>query len=261
MAIARVVPSVIVHPYCDRAPLPMNTLSPRFTHPTDLETLLSDVVALDHADRQQRAQAGPKAPLITTWLITQSLNVGRHAAALKPFRDGEFGTELASPSRAHVQAVNQLMQSLREQLHAIAKQLEQSAQAASQQLQPSQIQRLLLQKETGGQWVKRIEKIWDFYFEIFTQRQSRFGPWLLGCDRIALDSYQVIYTNLGAAQTIPTPGPFSYMETGFSPATFRRGIRCDTSAYEFELDYLLQNDEFNAEMDFEVHWENELKAI
>lgn len=40
------------------------------------------------------------------------------------------------------------------------------------------------------------------------------------------------------------------------PAT----CRCDTPASEFELDYLLQEDEFEAEMDFEADWEDELEG-
>jgi hypothetical protein len=72
--------------------------------------------------------------------------------------------------------------------------------------------------------VQAIERIWDFYFELFGQRQTRFGEWLLGCDRIALDCYQDAYMGLGAARSIPAPPAFSYMRTGFSPATFRRGI-------------------------------------
>jgi hypothetical protein len=79
-------------------------------------------------------------------------------------------------------------------------------------------------KEQAHDWVRAIERIWDFYFELFGQRQSRFGEWLLGCDRIALDCYQQAYTGLGVARSIPAPPPFSYMRTGFSPATFRRGI-------------------------------------
>src|SRR3954467_7465763 len=30
--------------------------------------------------------------------------------------------------------------------------------------------------------------------------------------------------HLGSARSIPAPPPFSYMRTGFSPATYRRGI-------------------------------------
>jgi hypothetical protein len=72
--------------------------------------------------------------------------------------------------------------------------------------------------------VEAIERIWDFYFELFGQRQGRYAEWLLSCDRIALDCYRVTYTGLGTARSVPAPPPFSYMRTGFAPATFRRGI-------------------------------------
>src|SRR5207253_10522602 len=48
--------------------------------------------------------------------------------------------------------------------------------------------------------------------------------WLLSCDRIALNCYQATYLNVGEAKSLPAPPPFSYMRTGFSPATYRRGI-------------------------------------
>jgi hypothetical protein len=86
------------------------------------------------------------------------------------------------------------------------------------------LQRLMAQKDQCIQWVKYIEKIWDFFFELFGQRQSGFGNSLLSSDRIAQDCYQVIYTGLGTARSIPTPPPLSYMATGFTPSTFRRGV-------------------------------------
>ncbi len=46
----------------------------------------------------------------------------------------------------------------------------------------------------------------------------------MSCDRIALDCYQASFMGLGVARSLPAPPPFSYMRTGFSPATFRRGI-------------------------------------
>jgi hypothetical protein len=73
--------------------------------------------------------------------------------------------------------------------------------------------------------VRAIEQVWDFYFELFTQRQTQFGRWLLACDRMALDCYQAAYRGIGRARPVPAPGPFSYMRTGFAPATFRRGVR------------------------------------
>src|SRR5262249_21642895 len=83
---------------------------------------------------------------------------------------------------------------------------------------------LLLRKEHADRWVKHVETIWDFYFELFGQRQSRVADWLLAADRIALDCYQATYTGLGVARSVPSPPPFAYMRTGFTPATFRRGV-------------------------------------
>src|SRR6266508_5074608 len=50
------------------------------------------------------------------WLRAQSVNVTRHAAALRPFRRDEFGTGDASPSEGHIQAANALIKSLRDEL-------------------------------------------------------------------------------------------------------------------------------------------------
>jgi hypothetical protein len=79
-------------------------------------------------------------------------------------------------------------------------------------------------KDQAHRWVQGIERIWDFYFELFGQRQSIYADWLLSCDRIAIDCYQAAYMGLGAARPVPAPPPFCYMRTGFAPATFRRGI-------------------------------------
>jgi hypothetical protein len=158
------------------------------------------------------------------WLRVQALNLTRHAAALRPFRYGEFGTDAASPSDAHINAVNQLIVRLRSQLQEISKVVGKSARSAIDRPEVERLQNLLIRKEQAHNWVQAIEQIWDFYFELFGQRQSQFGNWLLGCDRIALDCYQDIYMGLGKARSIPAPAPFSYLKTGFGPATFRRGI-------------------------------------
>jgi hypothetical protein len=39
-----------------------------------------------------------------------------------------------------------------------------------------------------------------------------------------MDCYQVAYTGLGVAKSIPAPPPFCFMRTGFAPSTIRRGI-------------------------------------
>ncbi|WP_199341367.1 MULTISPECIES: hypothetical protein [Nostocales] len=158
------------------------------------------------------------------WLRVQALNVTRHAAALRSFRHDEFGTDAASPSDAHIDAVNQLLMQLRSHLRSVSKTVGRSAQASIQQPDSALLQQLMSHKDQAHNLVRMIEQIWDFYLELFGQRQSQFGNWLLACDRIALDCYQYIYMGLGRSRSIPAPAPFSYMKTGFSPATFRRGI-------------------------------------
>jgi len=158
------------------------------------------------------------------WLRVQAINVSRHAAALRSFRPDEFGTGAESPSDAHIDTVNELLQRLQWQLRHASELMSHSTSAAIQSPDVAALQQLMKHKDQAHDWVRAIEQIWDFYFELFGQRQTQFGGWLLGCDRIALDCYQDVYMGLGAAKSIPAPAPFSYMKTGFSPATFRRGI-------------------------------------
>jgi hypothetical protein len=88
----------------------------------------------------------------------------------------------------------------------------------------SDLARLLTVKSRAHDWVRATERVWDFYFELFGQRQGAFGEWLYACDRIALDCYQHVFMRIGSQISIPSPAPFAYMRTGFSPATYRRNI-------------------------------------
>jgi hypothetical protein len=117
-----------------------------------------------------------------------------------------------------------MISSLRTELLKAAGRVTTAAQSAIGTPSTPNLHNLLRLKERAHDWVRSIERIWDFYFELFGQRQSQFGDWLLSCDRIALDCYQASFLGVGVAKSLPAPPPFSYMRTGFSPATFRRGI-------------------------------------
>jgi hypothetical protein len=158
------------------------------------------------------------------WIRAQGINVTRHAAALRPFRKGEFGTGAAAPSEGHLQAVNALLGQLRRELLAMSGQVRNASRQATAQPTTAQLQALVTSKQRAHDWVRAVERIWDFYFELFGQRQSVFAESLLACDRIALSCYQIAYLGVGEPKPLPAPPPFSYMRTGFSPATFRRGI-------------------------------------
>lgn len=176
------------------------------------------------ARMEPTAPSLPDAAPLEALLRSQAVNATRHAAALRPFRRDEFGAGPASPSDAHVEAVNDLMKRLRGQLIQVSRRVSAAAGAGAQEPTLENLRRLTELKENSSNWVRAVEEIWNFYFELFGQRQSRFGSQLLACDRIALDCYQYVYTGLGRTKPIPSPAPFCYMETGFGPATFRRGV-------------------------------------
>lgn len=163
--------------------------------------------------------------LLDAFVGGQPVNVRRHLDALRDFRREEFGTSVARPSEGHVQAVNALLARLRLPLQRAVDELEQaSRRAAGPSATAEELSEVLRRKSLGHDWVRATERVWDFYFELFGQRQGAFGEWLFSCDRIALDCYQYVFLRLGAHRSIPSPPPFSYMRTGFSPATYRRNI-------------------------------------
>lgn len=168
--------------------------------------------------------APPDPPVLRHWLRAQAVNIRRHYEALRPFANDEFGTGSAAPSAGHILAVNTLMTTLRKPLARITSEIEEAARSAEREPTQENLTALLQLKSRGHDWVRATEKVWDFYFELFGQRQSRFGTWLAACDRVATDCYQYAYLNLGRVRSIPAPPPFSYMRTGFSPATYRRGV-------------------------------------
>jgi hypothetical protein len=170
------------------------------------------------------APAGPPRELLTPWVRAQSVNVRRHAAALGPFRRAEFEAGRATVSEGHIQATNRLIGMLRRELLTVTESVARSSTEAQASRSTADLQRMLAHKDRAHGWVRSLERVWDFYFELFTQRQTQFGPWLLACDRIALDCYQVAYRGIGTSRPIPAPGPYCYMRTGFAPSTTRRGI-------------------------------------
>ncbi len=173
---------------------------------------------------QPKSARAAAAPILAPWLRAQAINVTRHAAALRPFKQDEFGSGAEAPTAAHLAAVNQLISQLRNELLKMSDKVSKSASEAATESTTARLQDLMVKKEHAHHWVRGIEKIWDFYFELFGQRQTRFARWLLSCDRIGLDCYRTSYLGLAVARPLPSPAPFAYMATGFSPATFRRGI-------------------------------------
>ena len=187
-----------------------------------LEAMVAEMAPAPQTDTA--ASQSPDPDVLSAWVKGQALNSTRHAVALRPFTFKEFGTSIAAPSEGHIGAVNQLIGGLRAELMKRTARMRTAAKIATGDPNTPNLQKLLRHKEYTHHAVQAAERIWDFYLELFGQRQSPYGEWLVGCDRIALDCYQAMYMGIGVARSIPAPPPFSYMRTGFSPATFRRGI-------------------------------------
>jgi hypothetical protein len=129
--------------------------------------------------RQRPKTAGGPAPVLLPWLRAQSINVTRHAAALRPFKLDEFGTGAEAPTAGHIHAVNHLITNLRDGLLKMSRKVSQSVASTVEEPSTQRLQDVMRKKAKAHQWVRGIEKIWDFYFELFGQRQTRYAKWLL----------------------------------------------------------------------------------
>jgi hypothetical protein len=172
----------------------------------------------------QGAATVSEQKLLDNWLNIQAINLTRHGKSLRPFRKDEFGTSPAAPSEAHIEAVNRFIDRFRSQLVEMARWVEAAAAAARREPTPERLRVLLERKQSVSDRVLYVEGIWDFYFDLFVQRLSSFGERLRTVDRIAANCYEDLYVGLGTAQPTPSLLPFSYANSGFSPATFRRGV-------------------------------------
>src|SRR5271170_2784318 len=131
------------------------------------ESLVSHRVAGSPAsgasrDRIRKKSATPRPkPVLGPWLRAQSINVTRHAAALRPFRREEFGGGAAAPSEGHLQVVNQLITGLRRGLLKMSENVHRSIAKATDRPSTRRLQRVVTHKDKAHRWVQGIEKIWD----------------------------------------------------------------------------------------------------
>lgn len=174
--------------------------------------------------RAAAAAAQPMRDPAYVYLRGQVVANAGSAVLLQPFREGEFGRGAAAPSTAHLAEVNALLVRMLGLVDANGRRMAETVKAVAGQPARRTIDAALMLKQEGCQLISAIERVRQVYWEIFGQRQTRIAPQLLAADRIALDCYQYVYGGLGKARSIPSPAPMSYMDSGFGPATFRRGV-------------------------------------
>ncbi|MFP2899682.1 hypothetical protein [Corallococcus sp. 4LFB] len=72
--------------------------------------------------------------------------------------------------------------------------------------------------------IDRARRAYGLFFDVFSQRGTRFAPALAACDAIAVDCFQAVRKAAPGLLHGPMLKPLTYLEHGFSPATFRRGV-------------------------------------
>ncbi|WP_128893283.1 hypothetical protein [Erythrobacter sp. HKB08] len=174
-----------------------------------------------------RAPAAGEAvpPALGFFALRSIVNADRYAKGMAHFRPDQFGNGPAAPSRAHIAAVNSLLGAIHKVVRAKEVKLVAAARAVRRGGGQDSRNALLAHKQVLHSKAQQGERVWEFYLNLFNQRSGPFGSMLSGIDRMALDCYRAVYLGLGQARSIPSPTPFGYVETGFGPATFRRGVR------------------------------------
>ena len=169
-------------------------------------------------------RTGRTGDALASYMRGQAVANKRALILLRPFTDQEFGSGSEAPATAQIAEVNTLLSRATRIVARRVERLEQLAEQAARTRDPSAIEQALRAKQESNALIAAVERIRQFYWEIFGQRMTRIAPQLLASDRIALDCYQYVYGGLGKARSIPSPAPFSFMDAGLGPATFRRGV-------------------------------------
>src|ERR1700683_5750674 len=125
---------------------------------TPSETRPETTMRLTRPPRQRLHAGAGSSPVLLPWLRAQSINVTRHAAALRPFKREEFGSGAAAPSEGHIQVVNQLITKLRRGLLKMSGNVHRSIAKASERPTSHRLQRVVSHKDKAHHWVQGIGK-------------------------------------------------------------------------------------------------------
>jgi len=97
------------------------------------QILPETTIRVESPSRRRHKGVAGGSPVLLPWLRAQSINVTRHAAALRPFKREEFGPGAAAPSEGHLQAVNSLITQLRRGLMKMSENVHDAIAVASEE--------------------------------------------------------------------------------------------------------------------------------
>jgi hypothetical protein len=123
-----------------------------------------------------------------------------------------------TPSPRHFAAVN-------ERLAAIDDRIASRLAGLHQRVKGLSANRVLTEIAMVEREIDRARRTWGLFFEVFSQRGSSFAPTLAAHDVIADDCYAAVVPAVARLYPGPQLRPITYMEQGFSPVTWRRGVQ------------------------------------
>jgi hypothetical protein len=144
----------------------------------------------------------------------------RRLSRLDPESVGLRGGDIPySPSPAHFAAANarlaEIDASVRRKLDRLTR---------GDRRAPLSSDHLLARAALVEREVDRARRAYGLFFEVMAQRGTSFAPALAACDAIAADCFRVVRVAAPGVLRGPLLKPITYLEHGFSPATFRRGV-------------------------------------
>ncbi|XXF77670.1 hypothetical protein P2318_32150 [Myxococcaceae bacterium GXIMD 01537] len=165
----------------------------------------------------------PMADGLSQFLRAKIQNIVFRAGRLSSLTPGDVGIRPQdvryAPSTAHFRAANAR---LREIDRSVQRALALVARESNQpRLRPQRVLRstALLERE-----IDRARRAFGLFFDVFSQRGTRFASALAACDVIAADCFLVVRRTAPGLLGQPLLKPITYLEHSFSPATFRRGV-------------------------------------
>ncbi len=124
-----------------------------------------------------------------------------------------------APSAAHFAAANARLQEIDRSVRRALESLSEELRGAELRSREVLNRSALLERE-----IDRARRAFGLFFDVFSQRGTRFAPALAACDVIATDCFQVIRRAAPGLLDSPLLKPLTYLEHSFSPAIFRRGV-------------------------------------
>lgn len=124
-----------------------------------------------------------------------------------------------TPSPTHFAAANARLQEIDRHVRGLLRAL-----AGAMRRPALNVDAILAQSALVEREVDRARRAFGLFFEVFSQRGTRFAPALAACDLIAADCFRIVRHTAPGLLRGPVLKPVTYLEHSFSPATFRRGV-------------------------------------